>query len=283
MKKIICFTSLLLFLHIPLMAQNDADELTIYSVNEGTLVGYGAYNVRNNYVTEPSYTGKGISVLNDRMKIISWMDHRVSCQQLFHVELSDTKNAASTISALSGYVDYSHGYHYRFQPTDKLKVLTGVNLSGLLGFFYNTHNGNNSIAMNADIDLNLSAIAIYAVPLKHRQLTLRLQSETAVAGALFAPGYGQSYYEIFSLKNTDGIVSFSSLHNKTAMRNYFTIDLPLRTLTLRAGYLNNIYYTDIHNIKVHKVSHSLMVGLVKEFNAVGGRKLKNNSFRSVYY
>ncbi|MDR0843968.1 MAG: DUF3316 domain-containing protein [Tannerella sp.] len=283
MKKIICFTTFLIFLHIPLMAQNDAGEPPPYSVNEGMLVGYGTYNVRNSYVTEPSYTGKGISVLNDRMKLISWMDYHISSQQIFHAELSDTENPASTISALSGYVDYSHGYHYRFQPVDKLKVLAGVNLSGLLGFFYNTHNGNNSIAMNADIDLNLSAIAIYAIPLKHRQLTLRLQSEMAVAGALFAPGYEQSYYEIFSLGNTDGIVSFSSLHNKTAIRNYFTVDLPVRNLTLRTGYLNNIYYTDIHGIKIHKISHSIMIGLVKEFNAFGGRKLKSNSFRSAYY
>jgi hypothetical protein len=274
---------------LPLWAaaqRGSSSDAPLYSVNEGTLIGIGRYDIGNTYLSpssdaSASYTGMGLRVLNERMRLV---DTRISSQQMLHVDLSYTSNPAATISAMSGVIDYSYGYHYRFMPVEGLRILAGASARGMFGFIYNTQSANNPTALNFDIDLNLSAAALYTLRLRNWPLTFRYQAEAPCAGVLFAPDYGQSYYEIFGLGNMTDVVRFSSLHNKQVIRNYLTVDIPLRRWTLRAGYMNSLYRTDINSIRSHHYSHSFMVGLVKEFISFGGRDLrKKHSFQSAYY
>ncbi|MDR3261489.1 MAG: DUF3316 domain-containing protein, partial [Tannerella sp.] len=115
MKEIRILCACLICLSGSLAAQTGAEE-TPYSVNEGTMIGFGGYNIKNSYLSsgdDIKYTGKGVHVLNERMRMIH---PRISSQQMFHVDLSLCQNPAATISAMSGIVDYSYGYHYRFEP-----------------------------------------------------------------------------------------------------------------------------------------------------------------------
>ena len=165
-----------------------------------------------------------------------------------------------------------------------LKLLAGGAVHGMGGFIYNTRNGNNPASAKADIDLNISAMAIYKLRVKEYPMTLRYQFTIPFAGVLFSPHYGQSYYEIFNLGNASGVVQFNSFHNKFAMKNFFTVDFPVCNFTIRAGYLNSSYRTDVNGIQSHIISHSFMIGLVKEFISFGGKRLKNTQrFRSAYY
>ncbi|WP_080903188.1 DUF3316 domain-containing protein [Parabacteroides sp. Marseille-P3160] len=280
-----CLIALFLCLGLSLMAQPDNKKEEPWSVNEGTLIGIGGYNIKDTYLSPLKYTGGGARILNERMKVVSWGDYNISRQQLINVDVASTSNPASTSNDLSGFVDYSLGYHYRFKPLPSLKILTGASVRGSLGFIYNTRNGNNPATLKADLDLNLSAMAIYQLMIKDYPLYLRYQVETPFLGALFSPHYGQSYYEIFNQGNDSGTIQFSSYHNKFAMRNYLTVDFPIGNVTMRAGYLNSLYYTDVNNIEVHIVSHSFMIGFVKEFFSLGGKNLKKKKhlFRSAYY
>ncbi|MDR2040942.1 MAG: DUF3316 domain-containing protein [Tannerella sp.] len=285
MKKIIILLAGWGWLSGSLAAQNGANDVP-YSVNEGTMIGIGRYNLASSYVSPPgegnvSYTGVGLRTLNERMKLLN---PHLSLQQILHVDLSMTQNPGATISAISGMIDYSCGYHYRFYPAENLKLLAGPSLRGMAGFIYNTQAANNSTALNVDIDLNLSVAALYTFCVRDYPLTLRYQADLSFAGLLFAPDYGQSYYEIFGLGNLEGVVRFSSLHNKLAMRNYLTVDLPVWKFTLRTGYMNNLYSTDINSIRTHHLSHSFMIGLVKEFVSFKGQGLKKrHMYKSAYY
>jgi len=284
MTRTLLIITLLYLVIAPLSAQTDEEQDTPLSVNEGTLVGIGHYNIKNTYLSDIKYTGWGLRILNERMRKTSLFDNRLSAQQIFYVDLSSTYNPAKTIGALSGFVEYSYGYHYRFQPSSRFKLLAGGAVHGLLGFLYNTQSSNNPFALNADVDLNLSGVAIYSLHIRKYPLTLRYQLDIPFTGASFAPKYGQSYYEIFGLGNYDGIISFTSLHNKFAMRNYMTVDFPAGNFTIRAGYFNKLYYTDIHNIQTRHLSHYFMVGFAKEFVSFGGKKLKNKHlYQSAYY
>ena len=128
----------------PLAAQTDKnveDEIP-RSVNEATMIGIGGYNVMDTYLTpgiETKYTGWGVRIQNERMKIVRLADYKVSRQQFLNVEFASTRNAADVATDYVGFVDYSLGYHYRFTNLlPNLKVLTGLSgrLSG--GFIYNT-------------------------------------------------------------------------------------------------------------------------------------------------
>lgn len=269
-----------------LRAQTENIEKTVYPVNEATLIGIGGSNIRNTYFSNSrtKYDGVGLRLLNERMRITSLANNRISSQQLLNLEFSFTENAANTVNVFSGFADYSYGLHYRFQPMDNFRILTGASARGMFGFMYNTQAANNTTTFHLDIDLNISAAAIYSFNINRFPLIIRYQMDIPIMGALFSPKYGQSYYEIFGLENTSGVMSFSSFHNKFAIRNYLTADFPLGNLIVRAGYLGSAYYTNVNYIKVHNVSHSLIVGVVKEFVPARGKRLKNKQVNnSAFY
>ena len=287
MNKTTSLMFLFLCLALPLMAQSDEDEVP-RSTNESTMVGIGGYNLRDTYLspsTDINYTGWVARILNERMKVVRLSDYKISRQQLINVEFGSTRNGAETANEYAGFVDYSLGYHYRFpQLLPGLKVLTGASarLSG--GFIYNTRNSNNPVSGKADFDLNLSAMAIYNFKIQDFPLTFRYQAEIPFAGVLFSVHKGEPYY-FLTQGSADGIVRFSSFHNKFAMRNYFTLDIPVSNFTVRVGYQNSMYRTDVNSIKTHILSNSFMVGLVKEFVSFGGKRLKKDAhrYRSAYY
>lgn len=283
MRKIICSLFVFFCIFSGVSGQNPNKERP-WSVNDATLIGIGGYQVKDTYLSPLAYSGWGLRILNERMKVVSLLDYNVSRQQMINLDLSSTRNPAETARDLSGFLDYSMGYHYRFNPIENLKLLAGASIRGEFGFIYNTRNKNNPASAKADIGLNLSAMAIYQLKIKGYPLTIRYQIETPFAGVLFSPHYGQSYYEIFSLGNYEDVVRFSSFHNKFALRNYVTIDFPICNFTLRAGYLNSSYRTNIDDIKCHVFSNSFMIGIVKEFVSFGGKKLKNkDKYDSAYY
>jgi hypothetical protein len=271
-----------LCLALTLDAQTETDRP--YSINEGTMIGIGRYHLRNTYLSPVTYSGTGIRIVNERMKMVASSDSRISSFQVIDIDFSSVSNPAGSVGALAGFVDYTYGYHYRFEPFSGFKLLTGGSVKGMFGFVYNTQTANNPIATHIDLDLNASVMGIYTFKIKNYPLTWRLQSDIPLTGALFTPAFGQSYYEIFGLGNTSGIVGFSSLHNKFAMRNYVSVDLPVWKFSVRLGYLNNLYTTDIKQIQTRYVSHNLMIGLVKEFISFSGKNMnKQNGYQSAYY
>jgi len=264
----------------------EADYRNLLSINEGTLVGIGGCRMQDTYLSREKYGGLGVRFMNERMRLTKLANYKISRQNIVHIDISSVMNGAENANFLSAFANYALGYHYRLIPDPYLKILVGGSTHGMLGMVYNTRNGNNPITVHADIDLNLSVMAIYEFRTKKKKspFAVRYQFETPVLGVLFSPVYAQSYYEIFSLGNTAEIIKFNSFHNKFAMRNYLMLDFPVSTMTVRAGYLGSYYSTDIHQIDRYIISHNVMLGFVKEFVAFGGRELKKrNLFNSAYY
>ena len=277
MKKTVCFLCFSVFV-LSLYAQADEPPC---SVNEATLIGCGRYKIKNTYLSAIKYDGWGIDVLNERTKLIR---PRISRQQTLHLDLSTVNHPAGTSRAYAGFIDYAYGLHYHFRPTPELKILAGGSAGAMFGFVYNMQNGNNPAALHVDLDMRLSAAVIYTFRLHHSSLTVRYQTDIPVVGMLFSPHYGQSYYEIFGVGNSDGVIQCSSLHNKWALRNYLTVDLPVGNWTVRLGYLNDLYQTKVNGIQTDYVSHSFMVGMVKELISLSGKHLrKTHLYQSAYY
>ena len=275
---------LLLFFANPVFSEEGEKQEPI---NTATLIGIGGYNLMDTYLTPGSripYTGWGIRVMNERMKMTRLADHRISRQQVFNADIASTQNGAGTTQAFSGFLDYTLGYHYHFNPIPALKLLAGASVHAMGGFIYCVRSSNNPASAKADLDLNLSAQAIYNFRIRNYPLTLRYQMEIPFIGILFSPHYGQSYYEIFDRGNKSGIVPFTSFHNKQAMKNYVTIDFSIGKFTFRAGYMNSLYYLDVNQIQSYIRSHSFVIGFVREFISFGGRKMQQESkHNSVFY
>lgn len=287
MKNTLCLIILFWSLALPVYAQSDEKEIP-WSTNESTMIGVGGYNLRDTYLspsTDINYTGWMVRVMNERMKVTRLADYKISRQQIVNVEFGSTHNGAKTANEYAGFVNYSLGYHYRFDklPVKGLKVLAGASAGISGGFIYNTRNSNNPVSGKGDLDLSLSAMAIYNFKIKNFPLTLRYQVDMPFAGMLFSINKGQPYY-FLSQGDTGGIIRFSSFHNKFVMKNYFTLDIPVANFTVRAGYMNSMYRAHVNGIKTHVISNAFMIGLVKEFVAFGGKRLKNtDKYSSAFY
>lgn len=279
-KRIAGILTLCFCVAFQLWAQDE--EIPPKTMNEGTLIGFGTSHVKDTYLSPFNYSGWGMRILNERMKIIS--KGYFSRQQIINVDISSTKNPAENVNDFGAFVDYSLAYHYRINASPNFKILSGLSAHLMGGFLYNTRNGNNPLSAKIDIDLGVSLITLWSFKLGNHPLTLRYQGELPFAGVFFSPEYGASYYEMFNIGNLSDVITFNSFHNKLALKNYVTLDIPIGSATIRFGYLNSLYYSDTKNIESHIVSNSFMIGWVKEFIPLGSKRMRNRQrVNSPYY
>lgn len=249
-----------------------------------TLVGAGNYSLYDTYLSgqQAIYNGWGVRILEDDMKMTNMLHGRVSSQHLIGIDFSSTKNRTGTATDYSLFLDYSYGLHAHFKPLPNLKLLIGPQVSALLGAIYNTRNGNNPVSPKMAVNLGFSGMADYRFRIKRQPLAVRYQLDVPLAGCMFSQDYGASFYEI-SLGNNDGLFLFASFHNQWILKNYLTLELPLKPLTIRVSYLHRLYRTDVRNLQMHIHSNTLMIGLVREFYSIPARQqVKGGKYRRVF-
>ena len=187
-------------------------------------------------------------------------------------DIGYTHNRADNNNTFSGLVNWNYGLHYQFRLTDNFKLLAGglIDVNG--GFVYNLRNTNNPASARAYVNLDASGMAIWHLKIKRYPMVLRYQVNLPVMGVMFSPHYGQSYYEIFSLGNSNGVIKFTSLHNQPSLRQMLSVDLPIGYTKMRFSYLADLQQSNVNNIKTHTYSHVFMVGFVKDLYRIRNKK-----------
>ena len=79
-------------------------------------------------------------------------------------------------------------------------------------------------------------------------------------GAFFAPEYDESYYEIY-LGNHRNLAHLGWWGNRFDMANYLGADFHLGKTVLRLGYRARLEHWSVNHLKVHDVTHSLVLGI----------------------
>ena len=240
----------------------DSTDQTRY-LTRTTMYGVGFTNVFDTYLSPQEYKGVDFRIARESMRMTRLMGGNVSQQIFFQADMGYTHNRVDNNNTFSGLVNWNYALHYNFHLTPQFKLLAGgmADLNG--GFVYNLRNGNNPAQARAYINVGASGMAIWNLRVNHRPLTLRYQLNLPLAGVMFMPNYGQSYYEIFTLGHWDGVVNFTSLHNQPSLRQLLTADLQLGCTTLRLAYLWDAQQAKVNEIKTHTYSHVFMVGVVK--------------------
>ena len=64
---------------------------------------------------------------------------------------------------------------------------------------------------------------------------------------------------------------FTSLHNNPSLRQMFTLDFPIRKVTMRVGYICDLQQAKVNHLKYHTYSHDFMIGIVKNFYLLKGK------------
>lgn len=262
MKKTIL--TLLLFCLCFLQANAQKDSI----ITRATLYGIGHTNLLDTYLSPMEYTGAELRVLRENRRNTKYMDSKVWRQSLFQANVSMTENKAGTGSEFSFLANWNLAYHYSFYKSGNLELLAGPNLDLNGGMIYNFRNSNNPVNAKAYANLDASGMAIYKFRIKEHPFLLRYQLNVPLLGLMFSPEYGQPYYEMSISKDFGKNICFTSLHNQPSLRQFLTLDFPIRKSTLRIGYVCDIQQAKVNHLKSHAWSHAFMIGFVKHFQSV---------------
>lgn len=245
-------------------------------VTRATLYGAGFTNVFDTYLSPQEYKGVDFRISRETMRMTRLGGGNVSAQNFLQADVGYTHNRAENNNTLSALANWSYGLHYQLRLTPRFKLLLGGLFDANGGFVYNLRNGNNPASARAAIDLCASGMAVWQFRLRRTPLTLRYHVNLPLAGMMFSPHYGQSYYEIFSLGNAGGTVRFTSLHNHPSLRQMLSVDVPVGRTTMRLAYLCDLQQAKVNGLKTHAYSHVFMAGFVKTFSLM---KRKTNPNR----
>lgn len=271
MKKASTLLAILFCLNGVISAQTDSLQANRY-ITRATSYGVGHTNILDTYLSPQDYRGIEGRMMRESMKMTKLFNGRVSSQNLFQANVAYTHNQADNNNAFSGLINWNYGLHYQFRVTENLKLLAGGMSDVNFGFIYNLRNSNNPASAKAYINLAASGMAIYRFKIKRYPIAVRYQANIPFVGVMFSPNYGQSYYEIFSLGNHDGIVKLTSFKNQPAIRQQLSVDLPVHYYKVRLSYLCDIQQANVNLIKSHTYSNIFMIGLVKDVYLVRNKK-----------
>lgn len=270
MKRIIGGLLFLCLFFTNLQAQEDSLQANRY-VMRSTLYGAGHTNILDTYLSPMEYTGLELRMLRENMRMTRFMDGNVSRQSLFQAHVAMTENKAGTGSEFSFLANWNLAYHYQFRFNENFKILAGPNLDLNGGMIYNFRNSNNPVQVKAYMNLGASGMAIYRFKIKEYPLVFRYQLNIPLLGLMFSPEYGQPYYEMSLSHNWRKNICFTSIHNQPSIRQFMTLDFPIRSTNLRFGYMADIQQAKVNHLKSHTWSHAFMLGFVKNFYLLKGK------------
>lgn len=240
-------------------------------VNRSVLLGIGHSNQLDTYLSPMEYGGPQLSFLTLRERMTGMADGHIAFQSMLQGAFCYVENPAATANELGGRIGYDAGWHYVWLPANHLKLKAGGLVGTDVGFLYNSRNGNNPAQARANIDLSLSAGAIYTFRIKHLPLEVNYQADLPLLGCMFSPHYGESYYEIYQGYGNH-YVRFVSPANALSLRQLLCLDFCFSRTTLRMGYLSDIRQSHVNGIKTHDISRSFMLGFVRHFQILKRKK-----------
>lgn len=264
MKRTLLSIVLLCLCMLKVQAQEDSLQNHRY-VTRATLFGFGRTNLLDTYLSPMEYTGPEFRILRENLRTTQFMNGKVSRQSLFQANISMTENKAGSGSEFSFLANWNLAYHYQFHINEQFTLMAGPNFELNGGMIYNLRNSNNPVNAKAYINLGASGIAMYRFHIKEHPFMIRYQLNVPMLGVMFSPEYGQPYYEMSIAKDFGKNICFTSLHNQPSIRQFLTLDFPIKSTTLRVGYICDIQQAKVNELKSHAWSHALMIGFVKHF------------------
>lgn len=255
----------LLLIALCLLQSVAAQSLQSHCFEERSLsLGGGHTSMIDTYLSPLRYEGLHVALLGERFSQTTVPSGRWYSQSLFALHGDYTTSASGSGLTVGGMADYSYTSYYKLPFGEDKRVSLYVGPQGQLriGGIYNLRNSNNPAQLKLGINLAASTMAKYAFALWRVPMNVRLQADLPLLGAAFGPDYGQSYYEIFYLRQSDGCLHLTSLHNNLSLRTKFNYDIQLRPCTLRITLSSDLYQWTLAGQYYRMFTHSVMVGFV---------------------
>lgn len=236
-------------------------------ITNAQMVAAGAVNQLDTYLSPEEYTGSEVRYVSQSVRENGT---RLSRELIHQARLAYTHNRADNNNEIGGGYNFQYNVHWKAGSwqvgNGLLSVKVGAGVDANVGFLYNTRNSNNPAQAYLSLNLAPSAVVGYWFRLWNRPFQLRYAVQAPLAGLMFSPNYGQSYYEIFSEGNYDHNIVPTTFASTPSLRQLLSLDLTLRHTTLRLGYLGDFQQSKANHLKTHTWSNLLVVGIVRTFS-----------------
>lgn len=229
-------------------------------------LGIGSTKALDTYITQEHFSGTGLTYLYIREKIRE--DRRWNTLIEHEVDLSSNKDRSGSVTLLEGGYNLYLGRYYHIPLLKgRLRLQAGAVANLCLGYLYDTSSSNNPAQARASLNVMPSTIATYVFPLFGHPSFLRYELNLPLAGLMFSPNYGQSYYEIFNRGNYDHNIIPTTFVSAPTFRQQLSIDWQTSAKwCIRLGYLGNYQQAQVNDLKQHVYTHRLMLGIVRNLN-----------------
>ncbi|NPD92913.1 DUF3316 domain-containing protein [Xylanibacter muris] len=234
-------------------------------------IGIGTTEILDTYLSQEHFSGTGITFLATSDRIRPGRKWSTTVQH--QANLSATHDRADNFDELEGSYNFFWGRMRNWYLCDShLRLQAGATGNTGIGFIYNISGGNNPAQARFHIDVRPAASAAYRFDIGRCRITAGYSFDMALAGLMFSPNYGQSYYEIFSRGDYDRNIVPTTAVSMPYFRQQLTVDINVgRKLSLRAGYLGDYQQSHVNSLKQHIYSHRFMIGFIKRFRITGYR------------
>jgi hypothetical protein len=233
-----------------------------------TQVGLGSTGILDTYLSQEKFSDMGLTVLSTSEKQ-KREDSPWTTMREHEVNISMVSDRSGNRDETHFGYNFFYGRQYKWKMGRRLQLQAGGMLNTEIGAIYNTSNTNNPVNARLSMQLMPTGTAAYDITLWRRTLRLRYEAQLPLAGFMFSPNYGQSYYEMFSLGNYDHNVVATSFVNAPTWRQQLSAEYPVtRRLTLRIGYLGHYQQSHVNNLKTHIYNHRFMIGIVKNVKII---------------
>ena len=220
-------------------------------------VGYAS--VHDSYLTPITYDGLDLGLGLEALRETS---HGWLWQLQVGADYNYVENPASNnhLDKLMGDITFDMQRRWKGVFSPRLNLAAGPMTQLRAGIIYDAVNSNNPVSLRAHWNAGVTGMAAFDTRMWKLPVTLRWQVQLPVAGVFFAPEYDESYYEIY-LGNRHNLAHLGWWGNRFDMTNYAGADLHLGKTILRVGYRARLEHWNVNHLKVHDVTHSLVLGL----------------------
>lgn len=255
---------LLLLPSLRAVAQAGADSVRL--VSRATMLSVGADNMLDTYLSTEKFSGLQLGFISH---VDRYHPGRQWHRTIIHrAAVAKGSDRADDNDMLGAQYDLQYRWMRRLFKSDRFTLNAGIGATGHLGVLYLPVNGNNPVQIHTGVAALAAANAQYSFTLGRMPITIGYDLSAPMLGVAFSPAFGQSYYELVSRGDYDHNVVISQPFNAPTLRQMLTVDINLRRLKLRVGYLGDYQQSKFNDIRYHEWQHLLLIGVVRELKII---------------
>lgn len=236
------------------------------TVTNARMISVGTTELLDTYLSQEKFRGTDVRFISHtgRGHDGSPWSRRIVHQGNFAWADNRSGNGGEMAGAYRFSYGVLHGWAF---PAGKacIAIKAGAQLAATAGFIYNTRGSNNPAQARLALNVEPSVSATCSMRIGRLPIAVNYEASAPLAGVMFSPNYGQSYYEIFSRGNYDRNIVPTTFIATPSLRQMLAVDIATKFTTVRIGYLGDIQQASVNRLKQHIYTHAVLIGIVKRF------------------